>query len=99
MKNIILASKSPRRKELLRLLHLNFSVEVPEVNEVFPESIKVDKVSEYLAKLKADAFTNIPTDTVVITPSQTSIPSVPPPIVIPMIRDSISPKIIFKSKS
>ena len=67
MKNIILASKSPRRKELLELLDLNFTVEVPEVDEVFPESLDVTKVAEYLANLKADAFTNIPTDTVVIT--------------------------------
>jgi len=67
MKNIILASKSPRRKELLELLDLNFTVEAPKVNEVFPESLEVDKVAEYLADLKADAFTNIPTDTVVIT--------------------------------
>ena len=67
MNNIILASKSPRRKELLELLDLNFTVEVLEVNEVFPESLDVTKVAEYLANLKADAFTNIPTDTVVIT--------------------------------
>jgi septum formation protein len=67
MKNIILASQSPRRKELLELLDLNFTVEVREVNEVFPESLEVDKVAEYLAKLKAAAFTNIPTDQIVIT--------------------------------
>jgi len=67
MKNIILASKSPRRKELLELLDLNFTVEVREVNEVFSESLEVDKVAEYLAKLKAAAFTNIPTDQIIIT--------------------------------
>ena len=67
IKNIILASKSPRRKELLNLLDLNFNVEVPEVDEVFPESLDVTKVAEYLANLKAEAFTNISSDTVVIT--------------------------------
>ena len=67
MKNIILASKSPRRKELLELLDLNFTVEITEVNEVYPENLEVIKVAKYLANLKADAFTNIPTDTVVIT--------------------------------
>ena len=66
-KNIILASKSPRRKELLNLLDLNFKVEVPEVDEVFPESLDVTKVAEYLANLKAAAFTNISSDTFVIT--------------------------------
>ena len=67
MKNIILASQSPRRKELLELLDLNFTVEVREVNEVFPESLDVTKVAEYLAKLKASVFTDIPTDQMVIT--------------------------------
>lgn len=67
MKNIILASQSPRRKELLALLDLNFTVEVREVNEVFPESLDVTKVAEYLAQLKAEAFTDIPDDQIVIT--------------------------------
>jgi len=67
MKNIILASKSPRRKELLELLDLSFTVEVREVNEVFPESLDVSKVAEYLANLKAAAFTDIPTDQIIIT--------------------------------
>ena len=66
IKNIILASQSPRRKELLNLLDHNFKVEIPEVNEVYPEDLEVIKVAEYLANLKANAFTNIPNDTVVI---------------------------------
>ena len=67
MKNIILASKSPRRKELLNLLDLNFRVEITKVDEVYPENLKAIKVPEYLANLKADAFTNISSDTVVIS--------------------------------
>ncbi|MCS5663233.1 MAG: Maf family nucleotide pyrophosphatase [Flavobacteriales bacterium] len=67
MKNIILASQSPRRKELLELLDLNFIVEVREVDEVFPKSLDVTKVAEYLAKLKASAFTDIHADQIVIT--------------------------------
>ena len=67
IKNIILASKSPRRKELLNLLDLNFKVVITEVNEVYPENLEVSKVAEYLANLKAEAFTNISSDTVVIT--------------------------------
>lgn len=67
MKNIILASKSPRRKELLNLLDLNFRVEIIKVDEVYPENLKAIKVAEYLANLKADAFTNISSDTVVIS--------------------------------
>lgn len=67
IKNIILASQSPRRKELLNLLDLNFKVEIPKVNEVYPENIEIIKVAEYLANLKAKAFTNISCDTIVIT--------------------------------
>ena len=67
IKNIILASHSPRRKELLNLLDLNFKVVITEVNEVYPENLEVSKVAEYLANLKAEAFTNISSDTVVIT--------------------------------
>jgi len=65
--NIILASKSPRRKELLKLLDLNFKVEVPEVDEVFPEALDADEVAEYLANLKANAFNNIEANKIVIT--------------------------------
>ena len=67
IKNIILASKSPRRKELLNLLDLNFKVVITEVNEVYPENLEVSKVPEYLANLKANGFNNIHTDTIVIT--------------------------------
>ena len=67
IKNIILASQSPRRKELLNLLDLNFKVEIPEVNEIYPDNLEVVKVAEYLANLKADTFINISSDTVVIT--------------------------------
>ena len=67
IKNIILASKSPRRKELLNLLDLDFKIEITEVNEVYPDNLEVYKIAEYLANLKANAFKNIPNDTVVIT--------------------------------
>ena len=65
--NIILASKSPRRKELLKLLDLKFKVEVDEVDEVFPEALDTDEVAEYLANLKANAFNNIEANQIVIT--------------------------------
>jgi len=67
MKSIILASQSPRRKELLALLDLEFAVEVREVDEMFPDSLEVAKVAEYLAKLKASAFTDITDEQLIIT--------------------------------
>ena len=65
---IILASKSPRRRQLLEELGISFTVEVREVDEVFPEHLPVDKVAEYLAQLKAAPFKNsIDKNTLVIT--------------------------------
>ncbi len=67
MKSIILASQSPRRKEILSLLNLEFTVEVKSIDEIFPKDLKTSKVAEYLAKLKASVFTNIKDEQVIIT--------------------------------
>jgi septum formation protein len=67
MKQIILASQSPRRKELLGLLDLDFKVEVREVEEIFPNSLDSSEVAEYLANLKAAAFTNLSDEQLIIT--------------------------------
>jgi septum formation protein len=53
---IILASKSPRRQELLNDLGLKFSVQSIDIPEVFPESLGMTEVPVYLAELKAEAF-------------------------------------------
>jgi septum formation protein len=53
---IILASGSPRRKELMTMLGINFTVKTKPTDEVYPDGTPTDKVSELLAKLKAEAF-------------------------------------------
>jgi septum formation protein len=53
---IILASKSPRRQQLLRDLGLTFSVKSLDTPEVFPEGLGMTEVPVYLAELKAEAF-------------------------------------------
>lgn len=53
---LLLASNSPRRKELLASLGLKFEVKVKEVNEDFPDHLKRSEVAEYLASHKADAY-------------------------------------------
>lgn len=50
---IILASASPRRKELLSLLADEFTVIPSGADECVPEGISTDKYCEYLALLKA----------------------------------------------
>jgi len=55
-KNIILASKSPRRQELLKGLDIAFEIRTKDVNEDFPAELLDCKVAAYLAEKKADAF-------------------------------------------
>ena len=54
-RTIVLASGSPRRKELLSAIVPNFVVRVPQVDEQFPASLRGKEIAEYLAALKADA--------------------------------------------
>lgn len=53
---LILASKSPRRKELLSKMGLDFQVKTKEVNEDFPSNLGPKEVAEYLAKKKSDIY-------------------------------------------
>lgn len=53
---IILASKSPRRQELLKDLGLKFVVQSMDIPEVFPEGLSMTEIPVYLAELKAEAF-------------------------------------------
>jgi septum formation protein len=53
---LLLASNSPRRKELLAGMGLTFEVSVKEIHEDFPGHLKRAEVAEYLASHKADAY-------------------------------------------
>ena len=53
---IILASDSPRRKDLLKKINISFRTISPQVEESFPSNLKGSEISDYLAKLKADSF-------------------------------------------
>lgn len=56
--HIILASKSPRRQELLKELDISFTIETKEIEEVYPLELTDFKISDYLSKLKATPFKN-----------------------------------------
>jgi septum formation protein len=64
---LILASGSPRRKSLLEELQLNFTVEVMPIDEHFSASLQKEEITNYLVKLKADAFRKLNKNEVVIT--------------------------------
>ena len=51
---LILASQSPRRQELLRLMGLNdFRILVPEADESFPGGLSPQETVEYISRVKA----------------------------------------------
>ncbi len=56
MAQIVLASGSPRRRELLERIGVtDFTVRVPEVEEVFPEGLTPPEVVAYISREKAEA--------------------------------------------
>ena len=54
--NLILASASPRRQQLMKDLGLAFEVKPADVDEFYPENLGMTAIPEYLAQLKADAL-------------------------------------------
>ena len=55
MDPIVLASSSPRRQEILKLLDIPFVVNPANIDETIPPDIELSKASEYLASRKVDA--------------------------------------------
>lgn len=53
---IILASKSPRRQELLTLMGLNFKVVLKDVDESYPDGLSPAEIAVYISEQKAKAF-------------------------------------------
>ena len=54
---IILASASPRRQQFFKDLDVDFEIRIREVEEVYPENLSAENITDFLAELKADAFT------------------------------------------
>ena len=67
--SILLASNSPRRKELLKGLGVPFTVTVlPDIDESFPETLKAEEIPVYIARKKAMAYlSRMEESTLVIT--------------------------------
>ena len=67
--HIILASKSPRRQELLRGMGVDFEILTKETDERFPFEMSIDDVPKYLSLQKSLAFTDeeLPADYLLIT--------------------------------
>jgi len=57
-KKIILASGSPRRQQYCKELGLDFSIQLKEVEEIYPDNLVHHQITDFLAELKANAFEN-----------------------------------------
>lgn len=63
---LILASKSPRRSQLLREAGFDFTVETFDVDESFPADMPPEEVAPWLAQKKARAAAHLITDREII---------------------------------
>jgi septum formation protein len=53
---IILASGSPRRQQFLKELDVDFEIQLKDIEEIYPEHLQAEEITNFLAKLKASAF-------------------------------------------
>jgi septum formation protein len=70
---IILASGSPRRQQFLKELELDFEIKLKEIEEIYPDHLKAEEITIFLAKLKASAFENELQDNEVLITSDTIV--------------------------
>jgi septum formation protein len=56
--SIILASQSPRRKQLLEWAEVDFEIMVANTNETYPEVLPINEVPIFIARDKAIAIAN-----------------------------------------
>lgn len=64
---IILASKSPRRQELLSAMNLDFKVVLKEVDESYPDQLLPAEIAVYIAEKKAKAFDEDSKGSIIVT--------------------------------
>ncbi len=70
---IILASQSPRRKQLLQDLGYAFEVITKHVDEDFPDQLEREKIPEFLADKKAEALRDALTGNNIIIAADTIV--------------------------
>jgi septum formation protein len=64
---LILGSKSPRRKELLALIGYQFEIRTKETDESYPETLSIEEIAPFIANKKAsDLLPTLSTDEVII---------------------------------
>ena len=72
--HIILASYSPRRKELLNGLDLDYEVKVlPDIEETYPDTLPTEEIPLYIAEEKAAAYQSVMEDDDLIITADTVV--------------------------
>ncbi|CAM3858602.1 MULTISPECIES: Maf family nucleotide pyrophosphatase [Flavobacterium] len=64
---IILASGSPRRQQFFKEMDVDFTIQLKEIEEIYPKNLKSEEITNYLSELKASAFENLTKNDLLIT--------------------------------
>lgn len=74
MKKIVLASNSPRRRELLSGLGYSFEVRVlDDIDESYPDTLRGSDVAAYISRVKAESYRNSMVDDELIITADTIV--------------------------
>ena len=74
MSNIVLASGSPRRQELLNRIGItDFDIRVPETDEHYPAGLSPAQIVEYISREKADAAAKLCTPEEIVITADTMV--------------------------
>jgi septum formation protein len=63
---LVLASRSPRRHQILKMLGFDFAVEDPDFEEIIPRGMAPEKAPEHLARGKASSLPSLGGDVLVL---------------------------------
>lgn len=66
-KKILLASKSPRRQELLKGLGISFEIVVVNCDETYPNHLKNEKITDFISETKAKSYSELKKNEILIT--------------------------------
>jgi septum formation protein len=70
---IILASRSPRRQQLISDLGLRFDVVIKDYKETYPEGLGGEDIARYIAHYKAKSFRNELSDNEIVIAADTIV--------------------------
>ena len=70
---VILASGSPRRRQFMKDLNIDFEIRLNEVEEIYPENLQGCEITDFLAELKGNALADTLEDKEILITSDTIV--------------------------